>query len=252
MVKAYVTIRSVIQDGERYAGVEVRPSTETTTKLRLSALQQEVLEAVASGVSDRRLHDHSVPPCRGAGTVRGLLRACESTAAAGFVRSRARASPPTIPMPLTARRSAPIPDRAEPPPTWASLSPSPTSPPTRCGPISDPCASAWPQGVLVEPDKVAQRTCHRHVCLLFSYDPRSDRARAPHRRRMCARLRRCPRAPRDSVSHRGDGLPRYADAARQPAGLPGEPRRRTEKAAGERPCDRGSLHRPRGLQGRER
>jgi diguanylate cyclase (GGDEF)-like protein len=49
--EAYVTIRSVIQDGERYAGVEVRPSTETTTKLRLSALQQEVLEAVASGVS---------------------------------------------------------------------------------------------------------------------------------------------------------------------------------------------------------
>ena len=47
--EAYVTIRSVIQDGERYAGVEVRPSTETTTKLRLSALQQEVLEAVASG-----------------------------------------------------------------------------------------------------------------------------------------------------------------------------------------------------------
>jgi diguanylate cyclase (GGDEF)-like protein len=47
--EGYVTIRSVIQDGERYAGVEVRPSTETTTKLRLGALQQEVLEAVASG-----------------------------------------------------------------------------------------------------------------------------------------------------------------------------------------------------------
>ncbi len=47
--EAYVSIRGVMQDGERYAGVEVRPSTETTTKLRMGALQQEVLEAVASG-----------------------------------------------------------------------------------------------------------------------------------------------------------------------------------------------------------
>ncbi len=48
--EAHVTMRGVLQDGERYASLEVRLSTETTMKLRLSAFQQDVLEAVASGV----------------------------------------------------------------------------------------------------------------------------------------------------------------------------------------------------------
>ncbi len=219
--EAYVTIRSVIQDGERYAGVEVRPSTETTTKLRF--------ERSATGSPRGRRERGPIVDCMDI-----LCRHAEELAPSVVcsvlaVDSGGKLRPLASPS-LPAYYSDAI-DGIEIGPTVGScgtaalpgrsLSPSQTSPPTRCGPsYRSHAAGAGPQGMLVEPDVSRSG----RVIGTFGFYFHATRGPTQLERRIVttrARLRRRPRAPRDPVSHRGDGLPRYADAARQPAGFPG-------------------------------